>query len=103
MDRLKDRKLDFEQLLDREGSFVVPVEKIVSCEKYGNRWLQGLAGIAYYKRRYMRIGIMHDVGVITTYCIYCVNPKDPFNAQGTVNIDKWFKKINKAKDLSHYL
>ena len=98
IDRLKDRNLDFEPFLDKERSFVIPVQQIVSCEKYGSRWLQGL-GVIYYKRRYLQLSVMDNTGLITNYCIYCANPKDPLNAQGIVNIDKWHKEIGKVKDL----
>jgi hypothetical protein len=98
IDRLKDRNLEFEPFLDKESSFVIPVQQIVSCEKYGSTWLQGL-GVIYYKRRYLQLSIMHNTGLITNYCVYCANPKDPLNAQGQVNINKWHKEIRKVKNL----
>lgn len=101
IDKLKDRKLDLELYINREGSFAIPVEQIMSCEKFGSRWLHGL-GVFYYKRSYLRITIIHD-GVRKTYCIYCVNPKDPLNAKGIINLHKWYKQIVKPQASSPYL
>jgi len=90
---MTDKRPIFEQYIDREESFVIPLEKLTFCEKHGNRFLQGLLGALYYKRRYVKMGLTDGVhgNTISNYCIYSVNPRRPFNS--IINIEKLYKEI----------
>lgn len=83
----KSKSVDLEPFLDKKDSFVIPIERIISCEKFG-----GMLSLRL-KNVYTRIGIKDGAGVTTYYCIYC---KNPHNSQETVN-KKWFDKINEAR------
>lgn len=73
-----------ERFLDNKDSFVIPVERIVTCEKFGNRFHYWI-GIPAFKKRYVRIGILDNAqSKIDYYCIYCNNREllsivQPFN------------------------
>jgi hypothetical protein len=83
----ESKSVDLEPFLDKKDSFVIPIERIVSCEKFGSMLSLMLKNV------YTRIGMMNDAGATTYYCIYC---KNPHNSQETVN-KKWFDKINEAR------
>ena len=83
----KSKNVDLEPFLDKKDSFVIPIESIVSCEKFGSILSFRL------KNTFTRFGIRDDAGRTTYYCIYC---KNPYNSQETVN-KKWFDSINGVK------
>jgi hypothetical protein len=98
LSRQESGYLNFEPLLDNKGSFVVPVERIVSCEKFGRYWSPNMGfGPFQFKRKYTKIGISEGnyVGARTNYyCIYCVNPKKPTDPNYLVRFDKWFDELS---------
>jgi len=83
----KSKSVDLEPFLDKKESFVVPVERIISCEKFGS------VLTLMSKNIYTRIGIKDDAGATTYFCIYY---KNPHNSQETVN-KKWYNKINEVR------
>jgi hypothetical protein len=88
IEKLNESKdVDLEPFLDEKSSFVIPIERIVSCEKFGSIFS------LRFKNVYTRIGIKDDAGEKTYYCIYC---KNPHNSQETVN-KKWFDKVNEVR------
>jgi hypothetical protein len=90
-----------EDFLNDETSFVVPLQRILSCEKFGNISDALLPSTIYHtlpltsKRRYLRIGIEDTNKSKVDYCIYCMNPKNPLD--NPVNIKKWYKQIMDAR------
>jgi hypothetical protein len=89
----KGDKIDIEQYLDKKDSFVIPIEQIVSCEKFSNPYWLGLGGHKNLKKRYTRIGIVDSTGVKTNYCIYINKPTNPENIHYIVRYDKWYDTI----------
>ena len=72
----------------KEGSFVIPIERIISCEKVGGTF--SLSS----KSRYTKIIISGEFGERFTYCIYSVDPK---NQQSAIKYEKWFDEINDVR------
>lgn len=101
IEKMTDKELIYEQYIDKEDSFVISVEQIAFYEKHGSRFLLGLTGFFYYKKRYLKIGITDGAHEdrVTNYCIYSVNPKHPFNSSSTINIGKLYKEIKKVMEL----
>jgi hypothetical protein len=87
-----------ERFLDNKDSFVIPVERIVTCEKLGS-WFDYWVGIPGFKKRYVRIGILDDVQAkINYYCIYCNKPINPLAYTKAINYKEWFEEINTIKN-----
>lgn len=80
--------------LRNESSFVVPINKIINCEKFGN-YLGYMAGFAASKTRYVRITIEDPIGTIKNYCIYSIDPKDPLRK--AIKYSKWFDEISNLR------
>jgi hypothetical protein len=89
----KGDKIDIEPYLDKKDSFVIPIEQIVSCEKFGNPYFFTRKNL---KKRYTRIGIVDSTGVKTNYCIYINKPTNPENIHHIVRYDKWYDTIISA-------
>jgi hypothetical protein len=85
-----------EAFLNDEISFVVPLQGILSCEKFGKISDQ-LAGLFASKKRYLRIGIEDSSGANVNYCIYSTNPKNPLDYRRAINLKKWCKEIVNAR------
>jgi hypothetical protein len=88
----------FERLLDNKDSFVIPVKRIVTCEKIGN-WFDYWIGIFGSRKRYVRIGFLdYAQGEIIYYCIYCNKPTNPLYYTKAIKYQEWFEEINSIKN-----
>lgn len=93
--RWKDKEVaeQMYQYLENEYSFVIPIKRIVSCEKFGSLfWLDQTKG---FRKRYLKLGITNDEGFRIDYCVYCNHPREPDDATRIINHRKWFKEIKK--------
>lgn len=79
---------DYKLYAQKQDSFVVPIERIVSCEKYG-----GMFSLTS-KGKYIKIIILDEFEKKSSYCIYYINPK---NQQSTIKYEKWFDEINNVR------
>ncbi len=80
---------DYKSYAQKQDSFVVPIERIVNCEKYGGMFTLSPKG------KYIKIIIWHEFEKRNnSYCIYCINPK---NQQSTIKYEKWFDEINNVR------
>ena len=79
---------DFKLYAGKEESFVIPIERIISCEKVGGTF--SLSS----KSRYTKTIISGEFGERFTYCIYSVDPK---NQQSAIKYEKWFDEINDVR------
>ena len=76
-----DNHTDIQPSLNNENSFVVPLERIVRCEKFGNYYVPHFGFSKFsLKNKYTRIGIMDTLGTEWFYWIYCANPRNPMNS-----------------------
>lgn len=85
--------LNLEPFLESEYSLVVPIEHIISCEKFGKMFtLNG-------KKRFLRIGILLDNDTKVNYCVYYNSPLGSSSLLGPnyVNHSDWLEKINAVK------
>lgn len=85
-----------EAFLNNEISFVVPLQGILSCEKFGKISDQ-FAGLFASKKKYLRIGVEYSSGANVNYCIYSTNPKNPLDYRRAINLKKWCKEIVNAR------
>jgi hypothetical protein len=86
---------NIKEFLNDESSLVLPLHKILSCEKFGKISDQ-FAGLFAFKRRYIRIS--EDAsGAKVDYCIYSTNPKNPLDYRRAINLKKWYKEIIDAR------
>jgi hypothetical protein len=85
-----------EGFLNDESSFAIPLQKIISCEKFGKISDQ-LVGLFAFKKRYLRIGVEDANGEKVYCCIYSTNPKSPLDYRRTINHKKWYKEIMAAR------
>jgi hypothetical protein len=93
--------IDFEPFLSSKDSFVVPIESIVTCEKFGHYYLPHF-GVSKFslKRKYTRIGIIDGTVLKQNYCIYCANPKNPTDPHYDLRYDKWYNEILKVSKIT---
>ena len=72
-----------------QESFVVSIERIISCEKFGGTFSLSSKG------KYIKIIIWDEFEKRnSSYCIYSINPK---NQQSTIKHEKWFDEINNVR------
>jgi hypothetical protein len=90
IEHFNHKKVDYTQYCQNEASFVLPIEKIVDCEKFGGRFVLST------KSLFVKLTIMNDFGIRESYCIYCVSPKN----QSGINYKKWFEEINRARKMA---
>lgn len=84
----KIKEIDFAPFLDSEHSFVIPVGKIVSFEKFGSRLS------LRPKSSFLRIIISDEEGLQTSYCMYGNVPGRPFTK--IMNQGKWTDALGKV-------
>ncbi len=90
--KLKERRgIDFKPFLNNENSFVIPVERIISCEKVGDRFITNI------KKKFLLIVIADNKGSRANYCLYA---KDPKNVLDPIDIGDWFDKFNEVKEIN---
>ena len=87
IEHFNNKKVDYTRYCQNEASFVLPIEKIVACEKFGSRFSLST------KSKYIKLTIMNAFGKRESYCVYCVSPKN----QSGIKYEKWFDEINRAR------
>jgi len=92
IEHLKNEHIDLILSAQSDDSFVVSLQKIISCEKFGGRFSLSP------KKRFVRIGILDKYGRTMNYCIYSVNPRD---AEHGINYEKWFDIISEVTKTSY--
>src|SRR5690349_5617709 len=64
IEHFNNKKVNYTQYCQNEASFVLPIEKIVDCEKFGSRFSLST------KSRYIKFTIMNTFGKRESYCVY---------------------------------
>jgi hypothetical protein len=91
-----DNHANIQSSLSNENSFVVPLERIASCEKFGNYYVPNFGFSKFsLQNKYTRIGFKDTLGIEWFYCIYCANPRNPTNTHFDLRYDKWYNEIYK--------
>jgi hypothetical protein len=84
---------DYKLYSQEEESFVVPIERIANCEKFGGTFSLSP------KSRYVKLTLLDEFEKRSSYCIYSINPK---NQQSTIKYEKWFEKIEDARKITQH-
>jgi hypothetical protein len=87
IEHARNNNIDITMYAQGQDSFVIPLHKLVGCEKFGGLW-------STYKGKYVRFVLLQDSGVRESYSIYSVNPK---NTESTIQYEKWYDALNDAR------
>lgn len=81
--RYKNKKINLESAIKNKDSFVIPINKIVNCDMFGNNSVNS----------YIRMNMLNYDNVSAAYCIYSINNDNVNNLNNLVQLPKIINEL----------
>jgi hypothetical protein len=81
--RIKNKKINLESAIKNKDSFVIPINKIVNWDMFGNNSVNS----------YIRMNVLNYDNVSAAYCIYSINNDNVNNLNNLVQLPKIINEL----------